>query len=292
MGSTDWENERRQFERRVGTRETEPSVLVSTSDGTVLVAVASLDAFEGEFETSPYLKLVHCLGGSGRYRRAGDWGAAEGAFRPGVSAVALPSSTAAGYTPRARLLGIGVDPERVNAALDGFGGIGALEPMSGSLTNDPLVGSVLVAMWREAETHGLSSIFFDHGLDLALRRLVELDGGRPTGRPAGVLSQRQLRAVTELIESRIDSDLKVEDLAREVGRDKRSLTRAFRATTGYAPYEYLTFRRMERAKELLATGATILEIALAVGYANPAKFAAAFRRVCGCAPSDWRRGLT
>ena len=78
------------------------------------------------------------------------------------------------------------------------------------------------------------------------------------------------------------------DIAGELDRDVRSLTRAFRAATGYAPYEYLTFRRMERAKELLGTAETVMEIALQVGYSNPAKFAAAFRRFCGCSPSEWR----
>lgn len=291
MGETDWKDERRQFEKRVETRETEPSMLCSNPDGTILLAVATLDAFEGNFEVSPYLKLVHCLGGAGRFRRAGDWGVVDGPFKPGMSAVALPSSVADGFTPKARLLGVGIDPQRVADALEDAGGVNALMPVAGELTDDSLVGSVLVALWRDAEVHGLSSAFFDHGLDLVLRRLAAHDRTAPVARSAGLLSQRQLRVAIELIDSRIGSDLRVEDLASVLGREKRSLTRAFRATTGYAPYEYLTFRRMERAKELLATGASIMEISLAVGYANPAKFAAAFRRFCGCTPSDWRRRL-
>lgn len=55
------------------------------------------------------------------------------------------------------------------------------------------------------------------------------------------------------------------------------------------PYAYLTWRRMEAAKQMLQAGQPVTGIALAVGYANPGKFAAAFRRVVGQAPSAWRR---
>jgi len=46
---------------------------------------------------------------------------------------------------------------------------------------------------------------------------------------------------------------------------------------------------MKRAKELLRFGDSVTDTALAVGYANPAKFSAAFRRWVGMTPSAWKR---
>jgi len=291
MDRTNWDNERRRFVERVEARETEPSAHFSSRNGSTLLAVSSFDAYDGEFEVSPYLSVVHCLRGSGRFLRAGDWGSVDGVLRPGASALAMPGSRATGHTPRARLLGLGIDPGRAACGLADLGGMSALSPAAAALIEDKLIAAVLVALWRDAEVHGLSSAFFDHGVDLVLRRLVAADRGSRPARPARVLTRRQLRRAVELIDSRIASDLRVEDIAREIGRDVRSITRAFRATTGYAPFEFLTLRRMERAKEMLRTTATIMEISLAVGYSNPAKFAAAFRRIFSCSPSEWRRGL-
>ncbi len=255
-----------------------------------MLTVATLDAFEGEYGSTPYLMLTLCLSKAGRFLRSGDWGRVGGTFRSGTQALVLPNTEAEGFSPKARLLGLNINPERAQTVLADVGGIDALVPAAESLGDDPLIGSVMTALWRDAEAHGLCTAFLDHGLDLILRRFVEIDRPLPSiaVRRAKPLSALELRRAVELIDSRIGSDLKVADIARELDRDTRSLTRAFRAATGYAPYEYLTFRRMERAKELLWTNETIMEIALQVGYANPAKFAAAFRRFCGCAPSEWR----
>ena len=290
MIHTDWTNESYQFEQRVAKRALGPSEHFSDRDGSTLLTVATLDAFEGEYEVAPYLMLTLCLGKAGRFLRSGDWGKVGGTFRSGTQALALPGTRAVGFSPKARLLGINISPERAQAALADVGGLEAMVPAAGCLGDDPLIGSVMTALWRDAQVHGLSTAFLDHGLDLILRRFVEIDRPLPSasGRRVKPLSARELQRAVELIDSRIGLDLKVMDIAGELDRDVRSLTRAFRAATGYAPYEYLTFRRMERAKELLGTAETVMEIALQVGYSNPAKFAAAFRRFCGCSPSEWR----
>lgn len=289
MVAQDWAEERRLFEERIAKRATAPSELICDRQGSVMIAVSALDALEGVFENSSRLMLALGLAGTGRFLRAGDWGRAEGAFRPGVLALSLPESEAEGCSPAARLLGFAIERSRVDDALGDVGGAEALLPAARLLHAEPLLESVLTALWRDAQLHGLSSAFFDHGIDLALRHLVSLDRPRREPRRVRSLTPAQLQRLYELVEARIASDLKVQELADEVGRDVRSVTRAFRDATGYAPFEYFTYRRMERAKLLLGSGASIMEIALAVGYANPAKFAAAFRRVCGCAPSEWRR---
>jgi AraC family transcriptional regulator len=44
---------------------------------------------------------------------------------------------------------------------------------------------------------------------------------------------------------------------------------------------------MEIAKDLLLKGYSVTETSMIVGYSNPSKFSAAFRRLNGCAPKIW-----
>lgn len=75
-------------------------------------------------------------------------------------------------------------------------------------------------------------------------------------------------------------------LANLVGLNHMTMKRGFRRLFGRTVYGRLRFWRMQRAEELLSSGMTVTEAALEVGYANPSKFAAAFRREAGKNPSE------
>jgi AraC-like DNA-binding protein/mannose-6-phosphate isomerase-like protein (cupin superfamily) len=69
----------------------------------------------------------------------------------------------------------------------------------------------------------------------------------------------------------------------------------FRRETGYTPGEYRARLRIERAKQLLridgaAGGATITQIAHALGFSTSQYFATKFRRFTGLSPRAYRRG--
>ncbi len=283
---------RNRFEKRLMNRAIGSYELVSNQDESILAVTSKLEAMENEFEISPRLMITLSLKKAGRLLRTGDWGKVDGILEPGTIALALPYTKAEGFSPEAEMLGIAIDAEKVEAILADSGGIDALHPAASSLTKDSLIESVMIALWRDAQTHGLSSAFFDQGIDLILKRLTKVEVQEKSFRSVGRFSEGQLQRALDLIESRIGMDLSVDEIARELDRDPRSVTRAFKAATGYAPYEYLTHRRMERAKQLLSGRLTILEIALDVGYTNPSKFAAAFRKFNGCSPSEWRRRLS
>lgn len=75
-------------------------------------------------------------------------------------------------------------------------------------------------------------------------------------------------------------------LARTAGLSETKLKSGFRALFGKPVYTYLRGRRMEEAARLLQNRRySVTEVALRVGYANPSKFAAAFRKHFGVPPS-------
>jgi len=65
--------------------------------------------------------------------------------------------------------------------------------------------------------------------------------------------------------------------------------RAFAATVGMTPFEYVMTRRLARARDLLVrTDRSVLAIAIAVGFKTPSHFAARFRREFGMTPREIR----
>jgi len=261
--------------------------LVTNASGTVIIMHGHFPAFEGEGPGSPYATLGLCTAGGGPTRKFGKGFYVNDVWAPGKLGLALPNEPATGSTPAASMLGIAFRIDDIPACHSPGFDAKALRRVGNRLFDDPLSAWMMTSLWREAEAHGASSAFFDHGLSLLLHRLSTLvDAG---GQEAGVVGDTRLADVLAVIEENLDSDLRVRDLASLARLDARSFTRLFRRETGYAPFGYLTFRRMERAKTLLRQGASVTEVATAVGYANPAKFAAAFRRWIGCSPSRWTR---
>lgn len=86
----------------------------------------------------------------------------------------------------------------------------------------------------------------------------------------------------------------VAGLAARVGVSRATLAKRFGDLVGEPPLTYLTRWRMTLAADLLAErpAATVAEVARAVGYSDPFGFSAAFKRVRGLTPSEFRRRAT
>jgi len=69
-------------------------------------------------------------------------------------------------------------------------------------------------------------------------------------------------------------------------------SRAFKQSFGMPPHQYVTSRRIERAKTLLAERElSVTEIGFDVGFSETSSFTAAFRKYTGETPTNYRRSL-
>lgn len=108
--------------------------------------------------------------------------------------------------------------------------------------------------------------------------------------PPGPLRPRAVRRVAELIDDHPESPYTLADLARHAGVSARSLQQGFRDHVGMSPTEYLRKTRLERVHGDLLHGAeTVSEVALRWGFTHLGRFAEAYRRQFGVAPSQTRR---
>jgi AraC family transcriptional regulator len=104
------------------------------------------------------------------------------------------------------------------------------------------------------------------------------------------LDERRARRVREYVEEHLADDIAVADLASVACLSSFYFTRAFSAAVGMPPHRYVSQRRLERAKTMIAAGATsIAEMAFMCGFSSQSSFTRAFRRATGLTPAMYRR---
>jgi AraC family transcriptional regulator len=106
------------------------------------------------------------------------------------------------------------------------------------------------------------------------------------------LDDRRLRRVLAYVEQHLAEDITVADLADVAYLSIFHFTRAFAATMGVPPHRYVSRRRLESAKTMIATGrASLCEIAFDCRFSSQSSFTRAFRRATGMTPAEYRRTL-
>jgi AraC family transcriptional regulator len=105
------------------------------------------------------------------------------------------------------------------------------------------------------------------------------------------LDDARLRRVLAYTEEYLAEDITVADLAKVACLSVFHFTRAFAAATGMPPHRYISRRRLESARAMIATGSSLSEIAFNCQFSSQSSFTRAFRRATGMTPAEYRRTL-
>lgn len=106
----------------------------------------------------------------------------------------------------------------------------------------------------------------------------------------GGLTPWQLRQVMARIESKLGAPIPLKELSDVSGLSYSYFSRAFKATTGEAPRDFIVKKRLRRAQILLlSTNDALSSVACACGFSDQAHFTRQFRRSVGETPLRWRR---
>jgi YesN/AraC family two-component response regulator len=116
---------------------------------------------------------------------------------------------------------------------------------------------------------------------------VDLRDNASSRQGRGLLSQ----AVRFIDEHYTEEDLSLNWVARHINSSPNYLSAVFSQEKGCTLTEYVTGKRMEKARELLrTTNQRSGEIAFAVGYRDAHYFSFIFKKTQGCTPRDYRAG--
>ncbi len=229
-----------------------------------------------------------------RMERRSGRSVATGTFRPGV-VIIIPEGSSSRwdipkpvdvvqlYLPHATLKRVADESETATPT----------DLLERTAHPDPITSRLLLSAAGVVENNGALDTLFRHQLvDLLATRLLAAHISSPTTfQPAmGGLSPKVLLRAIERLRSNSDADVSLDALASDAGLSRFHFCRAFKESTGLSPHAWLRQYRLEQAMNMLRnTDASIVSVAVEFGYASQTAFAAAFRRLTGEAPSDWRR---
>lgn len=136
------------------------------------------------------------------------------------------------------------------------------------------------ALWLQAQATALVALF-----------LEQRDKGSSSSRAgAPGVSSPQLKRARDLLLADLRQAPSIAELSRLSGLSMLKLKRGFREQFGSSIYGLFLHERMHEArKRLLSSSATVMEVAIDMGYSNASHFAAAFRKQFGINPGELKR---
>jgi AraC-like DNA-binding protein len=101
-----------------------------------------------------------------------------------------------------------------------------------------------------------------------------------------------LHSAREYINEHFTERCSLRDIAEAVNVSPNYLHTAFKEAFGETPYAYVTRKRIEKAKRLIAAGReSMLTIALETGFCSQSHFNKVFKAHTGMTPKEYRNSI-
>jgi AraC-like DNA-binding protein len=125
---------------------------------------------------------------------------------------------------------------------------------------------------------------------VTLSTMNHVPQGYPSLRLVNDETFRRLCRARDLLASGYQQQIQLDIAAREACLSPFHFHRLFRSTFGETPHDFLTRRRMDRARHLLASGEmTVTEVCMEVGYSSLGSFSSKFQSIVGLPPTHYQR---
>jgi len=108
---------------------------------------------------------------------------------------------------------------------------------------------------------------------------------------AQIPDHAQIKTAQTFMRKHLSQNLTIAQIADAARISPAHFARSFKNATGITPHDYLQNLRIERARELLATGMPIAQIALETGFCDQSHLNRVFTPIAACTPGEYRLGL-
>ncbi len=177
-----------------------------------------------------------------------------------------------------------IAPADVQAVLGGR----ALPFVEGGVSSAPRLQSAVCSLLSDYE-RPLAELEFQDALFQLATALEQVSGATRASR---IANREATLLARDYIEARLVQGFSLEELERAVGHDRWQLSRDFRAEFVTSPYRYLMWRRLDKARRLMADGNPVAEAASACGFSDQSNLIRQFKGAYGLTPRVWAQAMS
>lgn len=112
-----------------------------------------------------------------------------------------------------------------------------------------------------------------------------------TRTPPSHLQHRKLKPILDYIDTNLESELSLALLQKKFYITGSYLCQIFKKTTGSTLHEYIVYKRISRAKQLLLKGESASHTAFKSGFSDYSNFVRSFRKVTGYSPREYLKKM-
>lgn len=125
-----------------------------------------------------------------------------------------------------------------------------------------------------------------------LEKMLDERGGKQEEQPEEILNPSALENIVEEIQSRYNENITLAGFSEKHNISAGHLSNLLKERLGMSFSEYITAKRVQKAKELLADERLSVEkVANEVGYKDYFYFTKVFKKAVGISPSKYRKNL-
>ncbi|UWR22539.1 AraC family transcriptional regulator [Sulfitobacter sp. S190] len=178
----------------------------------------------------------------------------------------------------------------------GTSALSSLEPLYNRDIFNGAIPNLMNRIWDHSTQDGPGASLLVDGLFMTLLgTLAGLADSKSSAEDPGSvlpLDARRLVEVTDYVDANLDRTMALDELAAIAGLSMYHFSRCFKLATNTTPHMFVTARRIEASRALLArTDDGLADIAYACGFSSQAYFTTKFREHTGLTPGAYRAAL-
>lgn len=189
-----------------------------------------------------------------------------------------------------------INVDQMMSTESGASALHTLEPLYNKDIFNGAIPNLMNRIWDHSTQDGPGASLLVDGLFMTL--LGTLAGLANTETSSGdasnvlPLDTARLVRITDFVDANLDRAVSLDELAGIAGMSMFHFSRCFKRATNTTPHMFVTSRRVETSRAMLAnTGECLAEIAYACGFSSQAYFTTKFKEHTGLTPGAYRAEL-